>query len=972
MDIKPSIAGQTDEGTFGDPLISPPPGEYPQFKGDAAKTSNASDDGAAEYYLAWSLGEGGYSSPLVMYDKIYSVANRAVSCFNFNGTKIWSHTTYDNHWNTPLIYGDYLFIPGKGGDLWCLDANGTGDGGTTEYWKFTPEDPLRDCASSPVTDGMRVFYTVETTENGMNAVWIDNGTLAWNASLDGSRAVETCPTYWNGRIYTGAGNSYGDGSRYLYCFNSTNGDLNWKYSTPRVVVSTPAVEYGRVYFGCMDSKVYCLDAVGSGGVTTSYWTHSVSPSYYGIYSSPAVAYGRVYIGDLTSNANLYCLDAYGSGGTTTEYWKVSCTPGGNYGMCSSPTVTPNYIYLGTSANAFHCRNRTTGLEVWSRVFTSENGHTYGICTSPAVSKGYTIFKSDDGLLYMVGPKTDHRSPLVVSHYPENLQEEVDPLTNISVEFDEDIDPLTFSTTSFMVTSKDGQVDGSFFYDEDNLTVIFNPDEALSKSRTYNITLETTITDVHANGLDGDGDGEFEGVTDIYTFQFSTIAYIKPVITLTSLKALEDVPRVVDLRTYIFDVDTPFDMLIIEENSTYANIDDGVMTLLYPQGVLYDLINLSVSDEEYTIYREISVNIDSENDLPYFDPIPTIDPVEDIDYVLDLSDLVHDADGDLLFIHANSTFAREEGLNITFNYPNGVLYDLVNISLTDGIAFNWAVIEIFVIPVNDAPVIVHVNNLMDDLINISVDEDRTLVMDVVVYDIDGPDPTTTLEGEVPRMSFDHFTRRIIYSPIQVDVGLHTVKLIVRDGSDPNLSDNVTINILVRNVNDAPLANPIYHVGGGNANLTVTFSTSPAYDEDGDVLFYTWRFGDGGSCEDMLIVNHTYRNPGRYNITLKVTDGKDQSYSYMEIEVTAPPSDVIDDGPPTKKTENNPNTTGDEDRPSTEKEIISPLMLILLILALLAVVCIILMASIFKSRDDDEGDIRWVWDVDVAPDQIMKEE
>ncbi|RLF60010.1 MAG: hypothetical protein DRN25_03385 [Thermoplasmata archaeon] len=64
---------------------------------------------------------------------------------------------------------------------------------------------------------------------------------------------------------------------------------------------------------------------------------------------------------------------------------------------------------------------------------------------------------------------------------------------------------------------------------------------------------------------------------------------------------------------------------------------------------------------------------------------------------------------------------------------------------------------------------------------------------------------------------------------------------------------------------PVANFTYSVD----NRTVTFNASLSYDRDGNIVNYTWDFGDGKNGSGM-IVNHTYATNGTYNVTLTVMD------------------------------------------------------------------------------------------------------
>jgi PKD repeat protein len=66
-----------------------------------------------------------------------------------------------------------------------------------------------------------------------------------------------------------------------------------------------------------------------------------------------------------------------------------------------------------------------------------------------------------------------------------------------------------------------------------------------------------------------------------------------------------------------------------------------------------------------------------------------------------------------------------------------------------------------------------------------------------------------------------------------------------------------------------ANEKVYTGGAN-DLVVLDATS-SYDQDGDPLSFKWDLGDGNSATGS-IVTHNYSKPGKYKITLTVSDNK----------------------------------------------------------------------------------------------------
>lgn len=88
-----------------------------------------------------------------------------------------------------------------------------------------------------------------------------------------------------------------------------------------------------------------------------------------------------------------------------------------------------------------------------------------------------------------------------------------------------------------------------------------------------------------------------------------------------------------------------------------------------------------------------------------------------------------------------------------------------------------------------------------------------------------------------------------------------------------------NILVKEKkNMAPEAN--FRADGGVSvfyiNENITFNASISKDADGNIVNYTWEFGDG-STEHGMSVTHAYLNQGEYAVKLTVTDDEGASSS-----------------------------------------------------------------------------------------------
>jgi chitodextrinase len=87
--------------------------------------------------------------------------------------------------------------------------------------------------------------------------------------------------------------------------------------------------------------------------------------------------------------------------------------------------------------------------------------------------------------------------------------------------------------------------------------------------------------------------------------------------------------------------------------------------------------------------------------------------------------------------------------------------------------------------------------------------------------------------------------------------------------------------------------------GDPSTIFSFDASDSRDPDGDSLSYQWRWGTGdGFVTSGMTATHQYAVPGRYTVTLRVSDGTADSYFSRNITVTqpqTPPLAPIDPNP-----------------------------------------------------------------------------
>ena len=109
----------------------------------------------------------------------------------------------------------------------------------------------------------------------------------------------------------------------------------------------------------------------------------------------------------------------------------------------------------------------------------------------------------------------------------------------------------------------------------------------------------------------------------------------------------------------------------------------------------------------------------------------------------------------------------------------------------------------------------------------------------------------------------------------DVGTYAVRLKVV--TNENESAEAEKNIYVREIPLRACFTPSRR--SGTAPLAVTFDSKCS---TGAVSTYNWDFGDGDTSESRKPA-HTFEHPGTYNVTLEVSDDKNNVSSFSDVIV-----------------------------------------------------------------------------------------
>jgi PKD repeat protein len=155
-------------------------------------------------------------------------------------------------------------------------------------------------------------------------------------------------------------------------------------------------------------------------------------------------------------------------------------------------------------------------------------------------------------------------------------------------------------------------------------------------------------------------------------------------------------------------------------------------------------------------------------------------------------------------------------------------------------------------------------------SLSYDPDGTLVS----YAWDFGDNTPAVTIRPPQTQVAHaFTRS----------GIYRVTLTVTDSDGASMSYSKDVR-----VNQPPVASFIWSPEKVNSGEEITFDASGSYDPDGQILSYSWDFGDGRTSTGMQ-VSQRYTTGGDYTVRLVVRDNDGAMGTLTRtVHVNLPPS------------------------------------------------------------------------------------
>lgn len=316
---------------------------------------------------------------------------------------LWSFKVEDAVRSTPLFDKNVVYVGAYDNNLWALNAN---DGSLK--WNFATNGGI---GASPIYNNGIIY--IGSTDQKMYAIDARTGKLKWTFATEGKIYSTAC--FSHGTLFFGSDDgkfyavkpgpasgreawhfsaiapirssplldevsefvTFGTNSGDFICLD-LSGDVQWRFSSRREIISTPLLNGNMLYFGSNDMHLYAVD------ITNGYrvWAFRTRGP---IISSPAYGSGKIFFG--SADGHLYAINPQNG----REVWKKSVGDK----ITSSPAVFREALYIGCSDGNVYSFHVETGDILWR--FQTDGP----VLSSPTVSEelGMVFIGSDDKHVY---------------------------------------------------------------------------------------------------------------------------------------------------------------------------------------------------------------------------------------------------------------------------------------------------------------------------------------------------------------------------------------------------------------------------------------------------------------------------------------------------------------------------------------------------------------------------------------------
>lgn len=228
-------------------------------------------------------------------------------------------------------------------------------------WTFTCEDEIR---STGLVVGDTLF--IGSYDHNLYALHTETGEMRWKFPTEGG--VVSRPAWDGRRVF------FGSQDGHIYAVYA-NGQLAWKFATQAAIHSSPRLNGDLLFIGSDAGYLYAFHAETG---RLLWYFNAGAP----VRSTPWAEHGRVYFG--TEAGELFCLDIQGK-----EQWRHQT----NWPFTSSPIVAGKTLYIGGRDGFVYALDAESGWVLWK--FRMGRG----TLATPVFHQGFLYIGAADGVLY---------------------------------------------------------------------------------------------------------------------------------------------------------------------------------------------------------------------------------------------------------------------------------------------------------------------------------------------------------------------------------------------------------------------------------------------------------------------------------------------------------------------------------------------------------------------------------------------
>jgi outer membrane protein assembly factor BamB len=372
---------------------------------------------AEERNLVWKFQTNGrvYSSPVIVNDIIIAGSGDSslYAIDKKRGVEKWRFKTKGAVNSTPSVHGSKAVFSSTDGLLYAVNINT----GKLEWVFESGGEKIYDMwdyyLSSPIVSNGIVFWG--SGDNHLYAIDGESGNLKWKFKASG--IIHATPAVDENTLY------FGDFDGYLYSLNVSDGLLNWSFRTigdnyfPKGEIQKGLIIDGQnIYFGSRDYNVYAVNKKTGRGV----WNLKEGSW---VISTPAVNQNRLFYGtsdthefvclDKTSGKKLWSnalpMRVYGSAIIVNEIIYFGCFDGILRGLnINNGELKWMYQTSGSRENYSKVFDKdgkfNSGFELYGKDYIESERiiHTLGsILSTPVMEDDIIYFGSSDGGIYAV-------------------------------------------------------------------------------------------------------------------------------------------------------------------------------------------------------------------------------------------------------------------------------------------------------------------------------------------------------------------------------------------------------------------------------------------------------------------------------------------------------------------------------------------------------------------------------------------